>query len=160
MGSVPGDGGLRSQELHGSAKWGKCNSDQGQVWPDFFYTEVSISLQKEMVTHSSILAWKIPWTEEEPGRLQSMGSQRVGHNWAIEHLLGLKVAFFKILSCVQTHFCIIFPFGGILLDGWIYFSIKFSHICYLSSFHFFIPYSMFWGYFSRFCFMWIDTIFL
>ena len=35
-------------------------------------------LEKEMATHSSILAWKIPWTEE-PGRLQSMGSQRVGH---------------------------------------------------------------------------------
>ena len=33
-------------------------------------------LEKEMATHSSILAWKIPWTEE-PGRLQSMGSQRV-----------------------------------------------------------------------------------
>ena len=33
----------------------------------------------EMATHSSILAWKTPWTEE-PGRLQSMGSQRVGHN--------------------------------------------------------------------------------
>ena len=36
-------------------------------------------LEKGMVTHSSILAWKIPWTEE-PGRLQSMGSQRVGHD--------------------------------------------------------------------------------
>ena len=35
-------------------------------------------LEKEMATHSSILAWKIPWTEE-PGRLQSMGSQRVRH---------------------------------------------------------------------------------
>ena len=35
--------------------------------------------EKEMATHSSTLAWKIPWTEE-PGRLQSMGSQRVGHN--------------------------------------------------------------------------------
>ena len=34
-----------------------------------------------MATHSSTLAWKIPWTEE-PGRLQSKGSQRVGHNWA------------------------------------------------------------------------------
>ena len=34
-------------------------------------------LEKEMATHSSILAWKIPWTEE-PGRLQSIGSQRVG----------------------------------------------------------------------------------
>ena len=36
-------------------------------------------LEKEMAAHSSILAWKIPWTEE-PGRLQSMGSQRVGHD--------------------------------------------------------------------------------
>ena len=36
-------------------------------------------LEKEMATHSGILAWKIPWTEE-PGRLQSMGSQRVRHD--------------------------------------------------------------------------------
>ena len=36
-------------------------------------------LEKEMATHSSILAWEIPWTEE-PGGLQSMGSQRVRHN--------------------------------------------------------------------------------
>ena len=36
-------------------------------------------LEKEMATHSSILAWKIPWMEE-PGRLQSMGSQRVEHD--------------------------------------------------------------------------------
>ena len=36
-------------------------------------------VEKETATHSSILAWKIPWTEE-PGRLQSMGSQRVGYD--------------------------------------------------------------------------------
>ena len=36
-------------------------------------------LEKEMATHSSTLSWKIPWTEE-PGRLQSMGAQRVGHD--------------------------------------------------------------------------------
>ena len=36
-------------------------------------------LEKEMATHSSILAWRVPWTEE-PSRLQSMGSQRVGHD--------------------------------------------------------------------------------
>ena len=36
-------------------------------------------LEKEMVTHSSILAWRIPWTEE-PGWPQSMGSQRAGHD--------------------------------------------------------------------------------
>ena len=40
------------------------------VWED--------TLEQEMATHSSFLAWRIPWTEE-PGRLQSMGSQRVGH---------------------------------------------------------------------------------
>ena len=38
-------------------------------------------LEREMAIHSSILAWKISWTEE-PGGLQSMGSQRIGHDWA------------------------------------------------------------------------------
>ena len=37
-------------------------------------------MEKEMATFSSILAWRIPWTKE-PGRLQSMESQRVGHDW-------------------------------------------------------------------------------
>ena len=44
---------------------------QSRSWEDL--------LEKEMATHSSVLAWKMPWTEE-PGRLQSMGSQRVRHN--------------------------------------------------------------------------------
>ena len=47
-------------------------------------------LEKEMATHSSILAWRIPWTQE-PGRLQSMGSQRVRHDLAtITHSLSDK----------------------------------------------------------------------
>ena len=41
-------------------------------------------LQKEMATHSHILAWSIPWTEE-PGWLQSVASQRVGHDWVSSH---------------------------------------------------------------------------
>ena len=41
-------------------------------------------LKEEMATHSSILAWKMPWTEESNG-LESMGSQRVGYNWVTEH---------------------------------------------------------------------------
>ena len=45
---------------------------------DFTFTFHSYALEKEMATHSSTLAWKIPWMEE-PGRLQSMGSLRVGH---------------------------------------------------------------------------------
>ena len=73
-------------------------------------------LEKEMATHSSILAWKIPWTEE-PGRLQSMGSQRVGHDWetfflffsyclfrhnAIAHLIEQM----HVLSCSNPQFTI------------------------------------------------------
>ena len=43
-------------------------------------------LEKEMAIHSSTLAWKIPWTEE-PGRLQSTRSQRVGHDFTFFHVL-------------------------------------------------------------------------
>ena len=42
-------------------------------------------LEKEMAIHSSTIAWKIPWTEE-PGRVQSVGSQRVGHDWTFQSL--------------------------------------------------------------------------
>ena len=47
-------------------------------------------LEEEMATHASILTWEVPWTEE-PGGLQSMGSQRVGHNWETER------------ACAHTH---------------------------------------------------------
>ena len=46
-------------------------------------------LEKEMATHSSILAWRIPWTEE-PGGLQPMGLQRVGHNLATKQQYKLR----------------------------------------------------------------------
>ena len=48
-------------------------------------------LEKEMATHSSTLAWKIPWMEE-PGRLQSMGLQRVGHDGATSLSLHFQAA--------------------------------------------------------------------
>ena len=50
---------------------------------NFIHLHVSVlfASEKVMASHSSTLAWKIPWTEE-PGRLQSMGSWRVGHDWA------------------------------------------------------------------------------
>ena len=49
------------------------------------------SPEEGMATQSSILAWRIPWTEE-PGRVQSMGSQRIGHDWATERQqLGVRV---------------------------------------------------------------------
>ena len=46
---------------------------------DLFLNSLAFSMEKAMATHSRTLAWKIPWTEE-PGRLQSMGSLRVGYN--------------------------------------------------------------------------------
>ena len=55
-------------------------------------------LEKGMATHSSSLAWRIPWTEEpEPGGLQSMGSQRVRHSWVTN-------AFKKITSDFYMYF--------------------------------------------------------
>ena len=42
---------------------------------------LQIPLEKEIATHSSLLAWRIPRTEEETGGLLAMGSQRVGHHW-------------------------------------------------------------------------------
>ena len=56
-----------------------------------------IPWRKKMTTHSSILIWKIPWTEE-PGGLQSMGSQRVGHDWVTEHTHGAILELEKILE--------------------------------------------------------------
>ena len=50
------------------------------------YKFLKMVLEKAMAPHSSTLAWKIPWTEE-PGRLQSMGSWRVGHDWATSRSL-------------------------------------------------------------------------
>ena len=62
--------------IHGVAK--------SRTWlSDFTFTVHFHALEKEMATHSSVLAWRIPWTEK-PGRLQSMGSQRFRHNWVTE----------------------------------------------------------------------------
>ena len=47
----------------------------------FFFPLILIRRRRQMATHSSTLAWKLPWTEE-PGRLQSMRSRRVRHDWA------------------------------------------------------------------------------
>ena len=66
---------------HPPAMW------ETQVW----FLGLEDPLEKEMATHSSILAWKIQWTEETRG-LQSMGSQRVGHDWATSlHFTSLHV---------------------------------------------------------------------
>ena len=59
-------------------------------------------LEKEMATHSSILAWRIPWAEE-PGGLQSMGSQRVRHDWATSfHFTSLQ----RLKKAVPKNWCL------------------------------------------------------
>ena len=69
-----------------NGKESACNAgDLGSI------PELGRSLEGGMATHSSILAWTIPWTEE-PGRIQSRGSQRVGYNWATKHILMIQEA--------------------------------------------------------------------
>ena len=68
---------LHSICQHMVVQWVKCLPTMQETWVRSLGPEDP--LEKEMATHSSTLAWKIPWTEK-PGRLQSMGSQRVGHN--------------------------------------------------------------------------------
>ena len=70
----PMDGGAWYAAVHGVAK--------SRTWlSDFTLTFHFHALEEEMATHSSVLAWRIPWTEE-PGGLPSMGSHRVGHDWS------------------------------------------------------------------------------
>ena len=70
----PMDGGAWWAAVHGVAK--------GWTWlSDFTFTFHFPALEKEMATHSSVFAWRIPGTEE-PGGLPSLGSHRVGHDWS------------------------------------------------------------------------------
>ena len=68
----PMDGGAWEGAVHGVAK------SQTRL-SDFTFTFHFHALEKEMASHSSVLAWRIPWTEQ-PRRLQSMELHRVGHN--------------------------------------------------------------------------------
>ena len=73
-----------------------CNKRAKVIWPakwrlsgqnSHLWRVISRFLDNEMAIHSSILAWRIPWTEE-PGGLLFMGSQRVGHDWVTKHISG------------------------------------------------------------------------
>ena len=70
---LPGES-HRQRSLVGCSPWGCEESDMTERFHFYFR-----ALEKEMATHSSVLAWRIPGTAE-PGRLQSMGSIRVGHD--------------------------------------------------------------------------------
>ena len=77
----------------------KCLPTMQETWVRSLGQEDS--LEKEMATHSSIFAWKIPWMEN-PGRLQAMGSQRVEHDWATS-LLYMDVSYQYIVLEGHTY---------------------------------------------------------
>ena len=115
----PMDGGAWKAAVHGAT--------EGQTWlSDFAFTFPFHALEKEMATHSSVLAWRIPRTGE-PGGLPSMGSHRVGHNW---NDLAAAAA---VLNYI-TYFSPIFPFE--CLEGSKILLILISYFL----FSFFLPY--------------------
>ena len=86
------------REAVGYSPWG-CKESDTTEWltlSPHLWQSSDVLLEKEMATHSSILAWRIPETEE-PGGLPSMGSQRVRHDWrnlaaaAAADVLGWKI---------------------------------------------------------------------
>ena len=72
------------------------------------------TLEKKMVTHSSILAWKILWVEE-PGGLQSIGSQRVRHDWVTEHAKILCFAYLSLPIPQFLEITILFTISAVFL---------------------------------------------
>ena len=75
--------------------------------------------EKEMATHSSIFPWEVSWTEE-PGRLQSMGLQRVGHDWAYTHthLARLTPLWFSFHSTALFYIRDLGIHGSWYVKGW------------------------------------------
>ena len=65
----------------------------------------TLRLEKAMAPHSTTLAWKIPWTER-PGRLQSMGSLRVGHDWSNLAAAAAATLRYSISACSDAKLCL------------------------------------------------------
>ena len=69
---------IQKQGLLWRLRWWRICLQCGGTWVQSLGQEVS--LEKDTAIHFSVLAWRSPWTEE-PGRIQSRGSQRIGHDW-------------------------------------------------------------------------------
>ena len=88
----PMDGGAWWATAHGVA-------ESRTRLSDFIFIFQFHALEKEMATHSSVLAWRIPGTAE-PGGLPSMGSHRVGHNWSdLAAAADLEFIYFSFIHC-------------------------------------------------------------
>ena len=116
-----------------------------ETWVRFLGQEDT--LEKEMAAHSSTLAWKIPWTEK-PGRLQSMGSPRVRHDWATSlslFIVDLHCVSFRCTTkwFVYEYICIWILFPYRLLQETEYISSCYKvglwHLFYISSVYMLIP---------------------
>ena len=104
------DGGAGKAAVHGFAEgW--------TLLSDFTFTFHFHALEKDMATHSSVLAWRIPGTGE-PAGLLSMGSHRVGHDWsnlaaaANNKLVKKKKFFFKWMTVFPSIYPLYFPGGA------------------------------------------------
>ena len=81
------------------------------------------ALEKGIATHSSILTWRIPWTEEPGGFLQSMGSQRVGHDWETNKWLTMSYGKYMHMLLIEVHakysgkFCLLSMFISIKINN-------------------------------------------
>ena len=103
----PLDGGAWWAAVHGVTK------SQTRL-SNFTFTFHFHVLEKEMATHSSVLAWRIPGTGE-PGGLPSMGSHRVGHNWS--DLAAASFTTLKGCSSDITSFTMLHPFSETFTDS-------------------------------------------
>ena len=91
------DGGAWWAAVHGVTK------SQTRL-SDFTFTFYFHALEEEMATHSSVLAWRIPGTEE-PGGLPSMGSHRVGHDWSdLAAAAAAAAGYYHDFICYFSHY--------------------------------------------------------
>ena len=94
------DGGAWKAAVHGVA--------EGWIWlSDFTFTFHFHALEKEMASHSSVLAWRIPGTGH-PGGLPSMGSHRVGHDWSDSAAAAANTKYFCVLETLNISMCLVF----------------------------------------------------
>ena len=109
-----------NETIFGLLLWLSCKDPPANAGDGVWSMGREDTLEEEMATHSSILAWKIPWTDE-PGRLHSKGSQRVGHDWATEHTQ------WENKQCASQYFG---SYGAFFFEpaNW-YFSWSFYHVC-------------------------------